>query len=122
MVQAFEWLCGRTPNWSCSPSSIRERDCILGARERTYDQETLVTGRLAGDAFVVNGDLLELGVVPGGMIICPRCASRRVVLLTFPDDEHVRPKEAPRPIARCADCAHRLTPQEITNQEKPSPN
>jgi DNA-directed RNA polymerase subunit RPC12/RpoP len=57
------------------------------------------------------------------MIICPRCASRRVVLLTFPDDQPVRTKDAARPMARCADCAHRLTPQEIANQEeKPSLN
>jgi len=56
------------------------------------------------------------------MIICPRCASKRVVLLTFPEEEHARREAAPRPIARCADCAHRLTPEEITTQEKPSLN
>jgi DNA-directed RNA polymerase subunit RPC12/RpoP len=66
--------------------------------------------------------LLDLGGFPSGMIICPRCASRRVVLLTFPDDESVRTKSPLQPIARCADCGHRLTPQEITSQEKPSLN
>jgi DNA-directed RNA polymerase subunit RPC12/RpoP len=65
---------------------------------------------------------LDLGGFPGGMITCPRCASRRVVLLTFPEDEPVRTKSVPRPIARCADCGHRLSPQEITSQEKPSLN
>jgi DNA-directed RNA polymerase subunit RPC12/RpoP len=62
------------------------------------------------------------GYAQGGMIICPRCASKRVVLLTFPDGESIPRQVVPRPIARCADCGHRLTPQEITSQEKPSLN
>lgn len=56
------------------------------------------------------------------MIICPRCASKRVVLLKFPEEESGRHEVAARPIARCADCGHRLTPEEITTQEKPSLN
>ena len=120
-VQAFEWLCKPKRKWSCP---TYDAVCVIAllVQERTYDQETLVTGRLLGDPGSVKGVLLELGVFPGGMIICPRCSSRRVVLLTFPDDEPVRTNDAPRPMARCADCAHRLTAQEIASQEKPSAN
>jgi DNA-directed RNA polymerase subunit RPC12/RpoP len=89
---------------------------------RTYDEETLATRRFLGQPTSVGRVSSTWGVFPGGMIICPRCASRRVVLLTFPEDEPVRTKSAPQPIARCADCGHRLTPQEITTQEKPSLN
>jgi DNA-directed RNA polymerase subunit RPC12/RpoP len=56
------------------------------------------------------------------MIICPRCGSKRVVLLTFPEEDSIPRHLVPRPIARCADCGHRLTPVEITRQEKASLN
>jgi|HubBroStandDraft_4_1064222.scaffolds.fasta_scaffold05689_6 DNA-directed RNA polymerase subunit RPC12/RpoP len=50
---------------------------------------------------------------------CPVCGSDRVVPLTFETAVGELLAELPeRPLAKCADCGHRLTAAEIAAQEK----
>jgi DNA-directed RNA polymerase subunit RPC12/RpoP len=51
------------------------------------------------------------------MIRCPLCGSERLVLLTFPQDAEVgTPDDADRPLAKCVNCEHRLTVQQVSEQ------
>lgn len=53
---------------------------------------------------------------------CPDCGSDRVILLTFPQDEFIGDQVGERPLAKCAECGHRLTVAEVAVQEDLSPN
>jgi DNA-directed RNA polymerase subunit RPC12/RpoP len=52
------------------------------------------------------------------MVVCPKCRSDRLVLLTFSaalGDEKLDLPE--RPVAKCANCGHRLSAAEVAAQE-----
>jgi Zn finger protein HypA/HybF involved in hydrogenase expression len=55
------------------------------------------------------------------MLICPKCESDRVISLTFPPDLGELMVGMPdRPVAKCADCGHELSAEEVTAQDEPS--
>jgi predicted RNA-binding Zn-ribbon protein involved in translation (DUF1610 family) len=58
------------------------------------------------------------------VLVCPNCGSDRVISLTFSPIvlTEVVIEMPDRPIAKCADCAHRLTAVEVAAQEQPAPD
>jgi DNA-directed RNA polymerase subunit RPC12/RpoP len=56
------------------------------------------------------------------MIRCPICGSERVILLTFDRAAADMLPDAERPLAKCVNCGHRLTTQQVLDQIGPISN